>query len=151
MERAEKKGDGRREEDGGGEKKKNEGKGRAEAALSTRPGLHWDLQVAAGVRSPCLSHLSVFHGDSTLAMPLANFRELKNEEKKEKETAEQPIRMQTAGRVRVGGSGRVFMELILGRILLRSSNMKHNETSKHFASVYGRSFHPGCKNICEFL
>lgn len=75
---------------------------------------------------------------------------IKNEEREREKKKEMAFRMQTAGREQLG-KRRVVMELILGRILLRSSNMKHNETSKHFASVYGRSFHSRCKNICEFL
>jgi len=41
------------------------------------------------------------------------------------------------------------MELILGGSSYVLP-MKQNGTSKHFVSVYA-SFHPGCKNICEFL
>lgn len=144
----EKAGDGR-EEDSGGRKRKDEEKDERKQLYRLDPACIGTSPGTCRSRSPCLSHLYVLHGDSTLTTLLTNFRELKTKREREKKK-EMAFRMQTAGREQLR-KRRVVMELILGRILLRSSNMKHNETSKHFASVYGRSFHSRCKNICEFL
>lgn len=128
----------------------------AEAALSTstRP----VLGPAGTCRNPssCLSHLYMFHEGNTLSRCcfFPNFRELKNgkrergRERKKGRNGETVEPHANCRKRTDWGKRHVFMELILGRILLRSSNMKHNEMSKHSASVYARSF-PGCKNICE--
>jgi len=147
---AEKAGDERREKDEGDGKKKGWRKGRAEAALSTRPGLYWSLQIPAlVVRHVCPTWMCFTAYVRNAFRKLWKLKTKKKErerEGKEGETAERYAKLPEESNL---GKRCVFMELILGRILLRSSNMKH-ETSKHFASVYA-SFHPGCKNICEFL
>lgn len=94
--------------------------------------MYWDLQIPAGVaRRVC----PVLYA---LAVLLANFRGIKNGKKKSGGRCELRFRVQTAGRERQGpgGSGAFsWRSHTPGRILLRSSNMKRNETSMHTSLV----------------
>jgi hypothetical protein len=98
-----------------------------------------DLRLPEVSRVLCLPYVP--RGTPFVTLP----RELAQKERRKKGTifcTEMVDRRDREGR-------RVSTESC-SRILLRPPDVKPRASKRHFASVYARTFYPGCKNICEF-